>query len=235
MRRWLDIPAKDAEVLSAQWMSHLIRRACDNLAALSGKSLGKRGPIVGQEHLESALRERRGVLLVCLHNFATVPAKRLLRDMGYPVVTVRRIETPNALGRLASRWMGPRFHDLNEAMLSGPDAIGADDPGCALQIASRLRDGAIVDVAPDANSSATSVVVPFLKGRRPMSRGVVDLARLCGCPLLPFLAAYSGDGLRVEIGEPLSPADFPALIRELERQVRTYPDQWEKWLDPLAA
>lgn len=230
MRRWLEIPASEADILANRWMSNRVRRACDNLSALSGK-LPTRASLVGREYLERALKGGRGVLLVCLHSFAMVPAKHFLRHLGYPLISVRRVRAPKSAGRVARHWLETRVHRLGEKML-GSDAIPAEDPGCAMEVARRLRDGAAVCLSADVTASGTSVLVPFLKGRRPISGGVLELAQLCGCPVIPLIAGYSSDGIDIEIGKPLERFDLPTLIEELERQVRAYPDQWQKWLDP---
>jgi lauroyl/myristoyl acyltransferase len=235
MCRTLEIPRSESEALAVRWMNNLIRRACYDLTMLSEKAPVCRGDITGLEHLDRAQSAGRGVLLVCIHGFAAIAAKRLLRQMGYSILSVRRISTPKSRGRLARHYLEPRLHRLGARMLAHAEAVSADDPVCALKIAQHLRDGAIVEMAADARTSRTSVVVPFLKGSWPISSGVLDVARLCRCPVLPLVASYSDDGLRLQIGEPFQSLDFPVLIKELERQVRAYPDQWEKWLEPLEA
>jgi lauroyl/myristoyl acyltransferase len=231
MRHSLEIPASEADALAGRWMNHLIRRACYDLLRLSGKAPVSCTEFTGREHLDRELSVGRGVLLVCVQGFAGIPAKHLLRRMGYSILSVRGVRPPKSWGRAARRWLVPRLRRLSEKVLGGSIAVSADDPGCALRLAQALRDGSIVDIAADASTSGTSVSVPFLKGRRPISRGVLDLARLCGCPVLPLVAVYSTDGIRIEIGEPLQHLDLSALVNELERQVRAYPDQWQEWLN----
>jgi lauroyl/myristoyl acyltransferase len=232
---WLDIPLRDAEVLAARWMNHMIRHSCYELATLSGKNIESRVEVAGLEHLDSALTGGRGVLLFTMHSFAMKPAKRRLRDMGYPILTVERFSISHNLGRVGRRWLGPRLERLRDNMFAeaGTETISARDPGCALRIARRLREGGIAEMAVDIKSSKTVVAVPFLKGRQAVSGGVLDLARLCGCPMLPLTATYSTDGVRVEIGEPLAGLELPALVNEMERQVRACPDQWAGWFDHL--
>jgi lauroyl/myristoyl acyltransferase len=228
---WLDIPPREAEVLAARWMNHVIRHNCYELATLSGKNIESRVEVAGLEHLDRALTGGRGVLLFTMHSFAMKPARRRLRQMGYPMLTVERFSIPHNLGRLGRRWLGPRLGRLRDRMYAeaGTEVVSARDAGCALRIARRLREGGIAETAVDIRGSKTSVVVPFLNGRQTVSDGVLDLARLCGCPVLSLTATYSTDGVRLEIGEPLPCLELPALVREMERQVRAYPDQWTGW------
>jgi lauroyl/myristoyl acyltransferase len=231
MSRRLEIPHAEAEALAARWTSYRIRAACDDLAALSGKDPAIHADFAGLEHLDRAIGEGRGVLLACIHSFAAIPAKRVLRRMGYPMLSVRpRRFTNPKLGRLGRRWLLPRLQRLHAQALEDAEPVFVRDVGCALRIAQRLRQGGIAEMAADAGFSAATVAVPFLNGQRPIGRGVLELARMCRCPVLPLSAIYLGDGLRVEIGEPLPSLELPVLVNELERQVRAYPDQWSLWL-----
>jgi len=122
-----------------------------------------------------------------------------------------------------------------------PDGILSYDPDCTLKILWRLRAGGIVYIAADTRSR-TSVAVPFLGGQLVVSRGVLEVARLAGCPLLPYDCTYDADGLRIELGVPLQlradgrPADYiannlPILVAALERQIKACPDQWTLWME----
>jgi lauroyl/myristoyl acyltransferase len=229
MRTWLAIPAHEAEDLAGRWIGHALRHASEDLAMLSGREIECRLEIAGQESLDDALTGGRGVLLVSMHFFAAVPAKRRLRRMGYSILSIQRPYIPNSSGRLGLRRVIPRIDKLREKMFIG-EVIPDGDTGSALRIADWLRHGGIAEMAVDIDSK-TSAIVPFLNGRTAVSTGVLELARLCRCPVLPLRATYSPDGLRLEIGEPLPGLDRSALVQEMERQVLARPDQWQRWID----
>jgi lauroyl/myristoyl acyltransferase len=159
--------------------------------------------------------------------------------MGYRMLSIRGLSPPR-FGRLAQPWLGPRTRRLAELMLSESEYVNRKDPDCSLRATQRLRDGGIVFLCPDVGGSR-AVEVPFLRGSYRVGSGVLSLARLSGAPVVPLTTSYAGHRLRIELGEPLplrsqgtaeecNAANLPILVAELERQVRAYPDQWEKWL-----
>lgn len=241
--QWLSVPESQGEALAEQWMNHTIRAVSDGLWLLSGKPRTTPGEqsVAGREHLDHALSQGRGVLLVSLHSFGVRPANRLLRELGYPILSVRHTQVPRTYGRAANRWLGPRFEQFSESLFPGAEAVSAAGRDMSLQLARRLRGGGTVHVAADVWSK-TAVTVPFLDGGQlAVSLGVLELARLCRCPVVPLVAGYTGGALKVELMAPLPlrtdgtaaecrRANLPVLVDELERQVRAYPDQWEKWL-----
>lgn len=244
IRQFLDVPLPEAQRLARRWIDHHTRRGCYRLSLLSRNPsvFRQERTLVGIEHLERALAEGRGVLLVSIHSFAVVPATRFLREKNHSVMSVRRLRVPEDLGRLAQHWLGPRILRIAQQILEGSEAVSADDPNCTMILAKRLRAGGLVHIGADAKRSLTSIVVPFLKGTRGVSKGALDLARLCRCPVIPLTAAFTDSGVRVELGAPLdlrytggaeecAGANLPVLVAELERQVAAYPDQWDRWTD----
>ena len=197
--------------------------------------------VLGLEHLDQALEKNLGVLLISIHWFASRLAKRLLEQMNYRILTVRAWRG-KGLGRVGNRWLLPRVLERSAIIRGESESVDLDDPGCALVLARRLREGGIVHIASDARESNTAVTVPFLDGQVTLSSGVLELARLCRCPALPLVAVYDAMGeIRIELGAPLgfryegtakecARENLPVLVTELERQVRLAPDQWRFWI-----
>lgn len=243
-RMALCLPASppEAAALASQYIQHALRRGFDDLAFGCGRpDAGATQPIIsGQQHLDQALHAGRGVVTFSVHSFATRSAHRALRSLGYSVVVVRARIIPVTFGRFGEWAFGETYARWLEGLAI--ESISSDDPNVTLEIARRLRAGYVVHIAPDSRHSNTSHLVPFLGTERRISSGVLDIARICRCPLLPFSAAFDGPRLRIGFLPPLdlNPAsgseahtrvNLPVLAGELERQIRANPAQWEMWVD----
>jgi lauroyl/myristoyl acyltransferase len=241
MGQWLDLPESQAHVLAERWIDNTIQVIYNRLRLLSGKpTLSPGAAVTGRERLDQALSEGRGVVLVSLHTFGIPEANGLLRELGYPILSVRWFRVPADYGRIGRRWLEARFERFGELFFPGAEAVSAQESDNTLLLAQRLRKGGIVHLAADVWSK-TTVRVPFLNGGHSLiSPGVIHLARLCRCPVLPLIATGTGAALKVEIGAPLpfqlsgtaeecTRTNLALLVAEMERQVREHPDQWEKW------
>jgi lauroyl/myristoyl acyltransferase len=239
--QWLDLPERQGQALAGLWMDNTIRVIYDRLYLLSGKPVTPSSQVVtGREYLDQALNEGRGVLLLTLHSFGIPAANSLLRELGYSILSVRWFRVPFNYGRIGRGRLEARFEQFAERIFPGAEVVSARDTDNTLRLAQRLRSGGIVHLAADVWSK-NSLAVPFLNGGQSViSPGVLHLARLCRCPVLPLTASRTGAALRVELGAPLpfqtegtaeecTRINLPLLVAELERQVRADPDQWEKW------
>src|SRR5579872_6591443 len=203
--QWLSVPESQGEVLAEQWMNHTIRAIYERLWLLAGRPLTSPvdQSLLGREHLDRAMSQGRGVLLLSLHSLGIRPANDLLRGLGYSMLSLRYTRVPRTYGTAVMWLLGARFERLAETFFPGAEAVSVQDPDSALRLAQRLRDGGIVHLASDVQSKS-GVAVPFLnRGRLVISRGVLDLARLCRCPVVPLVACYTGGALRVELEAPL--------------------------------
>ena len=240
MRERLGIADNEAQMLARRYFQHVSRRAQLDLRTLCERPMGRWAnlSVLGRQHLERALSEGTGALLVSVHRFAARHATLAFRDTGFPVFAVHANMIPQ-YSRLGRRWIGRKYQLVLDRTF--PDGILSYDPDCTLKILWRLRAGGIVYIAADTRSR-TSVAVPFLGGQLVVSRGVLEVARLAGCPLLPYDCTYDADGLRIELGVPLQlradgrPADYiannlPILVAALERQIKACPDQWTLWME----
>ncbi len=231
-----------AAALAKLYIRNALQRGFDDLAFGCGRpDAGSHPPLItGLEHLERAAQLGRGVVTFSVHSFATRSAHRALRSMGYPVVVVRARTIPVSFGRFGQWALGGAYTRCLQNL--AVESISNDDPNVTLEIARRLRAGWLVHIAPDSRVSATSHLVPFLGTERRISSGILDIARICRCPLLPLSAAYDGPRLRIGLLPPLelhpapgaeahTRANLPLLSAELERQIRANPAQWEMWVD----
>ena len=158
----------------------------------------------GQAHLESALGQGRGVVLVTGH-FGFPPAIRAALDAtGTPWLTLRQLGL-----RAEGVALGTESWARVRALRRARAALGRNH-ACIL-----LADG----------GQGATARVPFLDRHLDVSLGAFALAHAAACPILPFFVPLV-DGparLRVEIRAPLSLADWGTAI---PRAVRSFADAY---------
>ena len=190
--------------------------------------------IEGLEHLRAAQARNNGVLLVSGHFFASRLAKRVLRERGLPVVSVRHPAPPDpAMGRLGRYWLQARYMAFLHLVIG--DEVFVETPDCSVEIMRRLRAGELVNVHVDSPFSSQSVRHSFLGRDQTFTTNFIRLAELAGSPIVPFF--FSGDHRRLRIAfEPsLEPTGNPdatlaEILRRLEREVLSRPHDYELWI-----
>jgi lauroyl/myristoyl acyltransferase len=196
--------------------------------------------IEGIEHLTPAISRCRGVLLLSSHFCAAHVAKRYLAHAGYPVLTVRdHVSEGDWWGRFGKRFLVPRRLALLDSIVG--ESLWLQDPGCTLKILGALRSGGCVDIHFDGQSGTRMTSGTFLGAPRCFSTGVLDIARLSGCSVVPMLCLGCAAGFRIvfkpalnlvrEAGrEEFIRANLASFIEAIEEQVRAYPGDWEQWM-----
>ena len=190
--------------------------------------------LVGREHLDAARSQGRGVILASGHFFASRLAKRVLKQRGVPIVSVRHPAPPDpGMGRSGRRWLQDRYMRFLHTVIG--DEIVSTAPDCAMQIMRRLRSGEIVNLHIDAPFATQSMRAPFLGQDQTFSDNLARLIRLTDAALVPFW--FSGDhrGLKIEFEPALeqthAPEQFmPELLERLERRVLDQPADYELWI-----
>lgn len=228
--------------LTRRYIANDVRRGGDDLL-LERTNAGMRCiSFQGREHLDSALSAGKGVVLVSLHWFAERAAMRYLTEIGYTVMSIRNREPPDEyMGRLGRRFLQPRYVRFLHGVIR--DEVFLQDRECALKIVARLRRGGIVSILLDAPFSQEVMEVPFLGRTRDVPKGMLHLAGLTGCAVVPMLALGHAQALRIRIERPLTldpalshdeccEAYLLPLIRMMESQVREQPEQWDCWTKP---
>jgi len=236
MKEWLLLPENEARPLARSYLRHSLESLYVETSLLTGRDWFA-PPVVqfaGRENLDHALQNRRGVILLSVHQRSRRQAIAALRACSHSVLFLRTNSQRARFGRLFADWIVPRNERMSATLF--PDSVAAQDPNCTLRMLARLREGGIVLIVGDVPRSPSAVAVTFLNHRRSISTGALDLARLCRCPVLPFTAASDEAGLRIEFGKPLevgpdAAANVATLTAELERQVKANPAQWEMWTD----
>ena len=187
--------------------------------------------LVGEEHLETALKKGKGVLALSAHlgSFTMIGAR--LAAGGYPFSAV--VKHPGH----------KRFAQLTDDYRSqlGIHTIAAKPRREAVRgILKALRQNRIVLVIADEFKSG-EVLVDFFGLKLPAPRGPATLALRTGAVTLPMFATrQADDSLILSIGAPIEPVtcdDLDASVlattalytRHLEQAIRRYPSQWN-WL-----
>lgn len=195
--------------------------------------------IEGEAHLEAALAEGRGVILLTAHLGNYELGGLLLRARGLSLHTVYKPDRFEAVERLRT--------ELRTR--SGVVGIPVGEGFATLPLVKVLREGGLAGLQGDRDFSMNGLPVPFFGREAPFPRGPWELAAMTGAPVVPayfftdedhrFHARFeppiwvSGErGARMASME----AGLRAYVEGLEALVRERPDQWycfyPFWDDP---
>lgn len=185
----------------------------------------------GEEHIQSALEQGRGVLALSAHlgSFTMIGAR--LAAGGYPFSVVVKQPQDSRFARLIDDYRAQ----------VGIHTISAKPRREAVRgILKALRNNRVVLVLADEFKSG-DVMVDFLGTPAPAPRGPATLALRTGAVTLPmFVTRQPDDSLRLSVGAPIAPvesgdvedsvaATTALYTRYIEAAIRKHPDQWN-WL-----
>lgn len=214
------------------------RCLAESLAADRPEAAGTRLDVAGGEHLERALANGRGAVIVTAHVGPWDAAARLLRRAVDADVIVAMVGEPDAAAR--------SLHDAVRAK-SGVRVVhvGAH-PLDALPLLRHLREGGVVAFQLDRGAPNGRVLEVELFGRGfELPEGPFRLAALAGAPIVPLFARRRGFfDYAIEISAPLelpARAGHAALVeaasraaRSMEAFIRSAPTQWFQFQTPAA-
>ena len=200
--------------------------------------LAARCQIEGLEHLQSALAEGRGAILLGTHAGNGALLGLRLAASGLPVSMVYR----------EARMMSAGFFARGYA-LYGVDSISASSGVRAYgKMLAAVRRGGIVFVTMDqgVKRPADGIPVRFLGKTMPVAAGPAHLAQRGRTPVLPVATLAADGAWRFRIEPPLPPAtgelaaDVQRLAQVSERQALLHPELWSwhhrRWRkQPLAS
>jgi len=181
----------------------------------------------GRNHLQSALADGRGAILVTAHvsSVALAAQALALAERGGTVV-VEPVEPPELLD-LMLRVRGS--HGLTYRTL-GAGLFG--------ELTATLRQNALVFLVADRDVGGSGAVMPFFGRPTRLPTGPALLALRTGAPIVPTYVSRRRDGrLDGVVGRPLEVrrtgdrrADVLAISRlvaaRLEYHIGSYPEQW---------
>ena len=196
----------------------------------------------GEEHLEAALRNGRGVILWA-GNFiySDLVYKIALHDKGYSATQLYRPEHGFGSSKLEIRLLNPLWMAVEGRFLRQRVMIYGSDTAAAINaLRSRLAENGIV-VIYFGNEGRRTTEVPFLNHRVRVATGPVAIACSTGAALVPlFVVRNADETFDVTLEEPLEVplADdgagrfdnvAAAMAWRLEPYARSYPEQWRAW------
>ncbi|MBC7327850.1 lysophospholipid acyltransferase family protein [bacterium] len=197
-----------------------------SLPYLKPEEIRKLCNINGKEHLESALREGKGAILLTAHfgNWELLGAR--LAVEGFRVVSLARPqgEFEKYIGSIRK--------------ISGYETISVDSG--ILSLVSFLKKGRIVSILSDQNILIGGVIAPFFGIPVSTPPGAAILAIRSGAPVVPAFDVRVGRFHTIHIQPPLKiirDGNFKESVikntamfnKIIEDWVRKYPEQW-LWL-----
>ena len=204
------------------------------------EALAQFAGLEGIEHLDGALAEGRGVILLTAHAGNYELGGILLRERGLRIHTVYKPDRFEAVERLRERLR-------NQSGVVGIPVGGAGFS--TLPLVSLLRQGALVGMQGDRDFSLNGLSVPFFGREVSFPRGPWELSAMTGAPIVTsfffvdedrrFHASFGPpirvSGARGERG-PAIEAGLRAYVADLEALIRRHPSQWycfyPFWDDP---
>jgi len=232
----------DVQKVANQYIHHAGFKDIDDviLNRLTKEDLLKCSEIKGLENLEAALSAKKGVVLASGHFFANRLGKRLLSEIGYPVLSIRN-NSPRRhprVGRVASKYLKPRYVDFVNQVIK--DYVVIQDKDCTLKILERLRRNGLVDIHVDAGHSYHMMEYPFLGTKRFFPAGFLRIVYLTGAAVVPMLCTGNSCSFTIILEKPVEfqetsdqetfmSKNLARLVEILESQVLKYADQWALW------
>jgi KDO2-lipid IV(A) lauroyltransferase len=204
------------------------------------EALAQFASIEGIEHLDAAIAEGHGVILLTAHAGNYELGGVLLRSRNLKVHAVYKPDRFEAVER------------LRESMRAQGGVVGIPVDGLGfstLPLVKLLREGALVGMQGDRDFSLNGMSVPFFGREVPFPRGPWELSAMTGAPIVSsFFFTDDDRRLHARFGVPIRvlgargerkasiASGLRAYVADLEALIRQQPSQWycfyPFWDDP---
>ncbi len=204
------------------------------------EALAQFASLEGIGHLDAALVEGRGAILLTAHAGNFELGGILLRGRNQKVHAVYKPDRFEAVER------------LRESMRSQGGVVGIPVDGMGfstLPLVKLLREGALVGMQGDRDFSLNGVSMSFFGREVPFPRGPWELAAMTGAPIITtFFYTDEERRFHAHFGEPIHihgergqrlaaiEAGMRVYVADLEALIRRHPSQWycfyPFWDDP---
>ena len=224
------LTAREREALVRRVFGHFAMCFADLISANRSAAEADRllAGVEGREHLDGALAERRGLILLTAHlgNWE-LAGRHLARRFARPIHMVVASEADPGVERFLRGGAGPvRF-------------VTRDHPATSVTLLAALRRDEVVAMQGDrALGSRGDLAVPFFGAPAPFPRGPFVLARAAGAPVVPAFCVLGADrrytivlGAPIRVAPDGEAAALAAWVRVLEEQVGRHPEQWFNFFD----
>jgi KDO2-lipid IV(A) lauroyltransferase len=222
-----ELPVAERRSLALRSFEHFGMVATDFMRtkARSDEEVDSHMEVEGREHVENALANGKGILIVSAHFGNWERFAQYARTQGKQIYAVARDADDAKVQSDVSR--------LRE--LTGLQIISRGN--AARTLISLLRENKIVALLPDQNSSETFIKFFGLPTGTVLGPATISLRT--GAPLIPAFCARTGPGkYKTHIFPPLEPVEgienkaealTQAMNDAIEKIIRMYPEQW-LWL-----
>ncbi|MGH8930206.1 MAG: phosphatidylinositol mannoside acyltransferase [Egibacteraceae bacterium] len=204
---------------------------------LSGDDLDRRTTTSGFEHLDRALTEGKGVIVLLAHHGSWDVAARWAEDHGYHMAAVAEVIEPRRLFE--------RFVRLRESiglevvpLQSGSGGSGQSSSGVSgrhrgMRLARVLAANHLVGLLSDRDVGGSGTVVQLFGDAAALPRGPVVLSQRTGAPIVP-ITMLQRPGRRWHL-QVLPPVDVSGeaiesgvqlVAKAIEELIRLAPAQW---------
>jgi predicted LPLAT superfamily acyltransferase len=166
-------PADAPERLTQERLAFLLARPLVDRALSANDPgacsvLATRTTVRGREHLEASVARGHGTVLVSTHFGYPILARLVLETLGVPVVVA------------AANRPGGQLVSLEGDVWSSVRALR--------RLRASLDANAVSVLVVDGMTGSARVAVPFFRRKTHIGLGAFHLARLAGCPVVPFFA-----------------------------------------------
>ncbi|OHB76313.1 MAG: hypothetical protein A2Z34_05850 [Planctomycetes bacterium RBG_16_59_8] len=185
----------------------------------------------GLDQLRSAAAKGNGVILITPHMGNWELGGIYLSSLGFPMTVLTLTDDDPRTNRFREKLR--RRHGIETVEIAG------EEKGMTmLRIVAALREGRIVAMLTDRESSDFAVELSFLGGKKRLPAGPALLSILTGAPIVPSFCLLNDDGsytlLAERMIEPPAEGDrrskIEGMTREwagrFERRIEAHHDQW---------
>ncbi len=238
MMRGLRISAAETEPILKRMFGNIVLNTLEffYLPNISAENLDGFVTFEGLHHLDRALQQGRGAIILTAHfgNWELCALSLAMR--GYPMIGLAKPQ-PNEgftllLTEYRTRFGGELYYK-----------------GAALrQVIKALKDNKFVYMVSDQDGGKDGIFIDFLNKPASTPAGSAAFARKCASPVIPVFIRREGDRQVVVVDAPLAlqeTADakddiyhnLVIITQRVEAQIRKYPDEWlwfqKRWNTPV--
>lgn len=238
MMRGLSISAAESEPILKRMFNNVVLNFLEffYLPNISGKNVHKFVTFEGLHHLDRALQNGKGAIIVTAHLGNWELCALAMNMQGYPMVGIGK-QQPNKgftllLTEYRSRFGGEVFYK-----------------GAALrQVIKSLKENKLVYIVSDQDGGKDGIFIDFLNKPASTPAGPAAFARKCSAPVIPVFLHRTGSRHVLVVDPPLELREtddvasdvhhnLTIITQRVEEEIRKYPDEWlwfqKRWNTPV--